>query len=191
MEKVDLSILPDWQRERVWAPLQAWYNKTIDEISDDMRYKKAMSEQFVFFRDVMNSDIFYKRLASLEAVSTHTSKSVKLPVYKAVLDDGTTIIARCNFHDWKVSVWSMSELEFPLSLFNMDSQGNCLHQYYEGFKEEWILDNYKNNKKEFTVELNPGEKYIWTFFYLLNEQLSCDEGASDDPGTEVAELMGR
>ena len=168
--QVDISILPEWQQKEIWAPLQAWYNKNADETPDSMIFKDSMSRQFVFFRDVMVSGLFYDKVESLEAVSTHTSKSVKLPVYKAVLKNGTIIIARCNFHDWKVSVWSNYKLKFPLSLLNKEGEEVQSHHYCEGFKNEWILDSYKNNKKEFTVELNSGEHYMWTFLFLLNEQ---------------------
>ena len=192
MESIDLTILPDWQRESNHAKLQAWYNKNADETSDSMNYKSAMSRQFVFIRDTFSFDLFNEKLVSLEPVSTHTSKSVKLPVYKAVLKDGTTIIARCNFHDWKVSIWSPRELEFPKSLFHRGGSDKISELYCEGFIKEWVLDSYENNKKEFTVELPSGEHYMWTFLFLLNEQIpAVDAGESDDKGTEVAILMGR
>jgi hypothetical protein len=192
MESIDLTILPEWQRDSNNAKLQAWYNKNAEDTSDTMKYKEAMSDQFVFIRDTFSYDLFREKLVSLEPVSTHTSKSVRLPVYKAVLVDGTTIIARCNFHDWKVSVWSPRELCFPASLLNRGGSEKINRVYCEGFKDEWVLDSYENNKKEFTVELSPGEKYMWTFLFLLNEQVpEPNSGESDDTGTEVAIAMGR
>jgi len=130
-----------------------------------------MSNQFVFFRDLMGTGIFYDKVESVEAVSEHTSKSAKLPVYKTVLKDGTTIITRCNFHDWKVSVWSKKPLIFPLSLLHKEGKEDYSHHYCEGFKDEWILGSYSDNNQEFTVEIQSGEHRLWTFFFLLNEQL--------------------
>ena len=173
METVDISTLPDWQQKEFWAQPQAWYNNNAEETPDEMNFKRAMSDQFVFFRDAMTTEVFHDKVESFEIVSEHRSKSVMLPVYKAVLKDGTTIIARCNFHDWKVSIWSKKELEFPVSLLSNEGKDSYSHHYCEGFKDEWILGSYADNKKEFTTELysDRGEHHMWTFMFLLNEQL--------------------
>lgn len=173
METVDISILPDWQQKTSWGPIQAWYNRNVENTPDEMIYKRAMSDQFVFFRDAMTTGVLYDKVVTIEAVSEHTSKSVKLPVYKATLKDGTIIIARCNFHDWKVSVWAKKPLEFPINLLNDEGKTEWTFHYCEGFEGEWILDSYENNKQEFTLELHSdvGEHYMWTFLFLLNEQL--------------------
>lgn len=167
MEKVDVSVLPEWQKKYNWAPIQAWYHE--NNPKETMKYAESMTNQFIFIRDEVGR-IFGDSVKIIEAVSTHTSKSVLLPVYRFVVGD-TEVIARCNFHDWKVSVWSKKELEFPLNLLYKEGKENISSCYCEGFKKEWILGSYESNKKEFTVELAPGEHHMWTFLFLLNEQL--------------------
>lgn len=167
MEAVNYSLIPDWQRSKPWAHLQAWYAG--NEPESKYIYADAMVNQFMFIRDEAMS-IFKDKVKSIEAISHHTSKSVKLPVYRILLP-GVEIIARCNFHDWKVSVMSSEPLEFSRMLFIDEGRKKISHVDCEGFEYDWVYDCYHNDRKKFTVELQPSEHYMWAFLFMLNEQL--------------------
>jgi len=149
-------------------PLQRWFMAHIPK--EEMFYAKSLEHQVMFVRDTITgllsrSQLDYKRLPRV--ISTHTSKSVKLPVYyfDAVW---AKLILRCNFYDWKVSVESKVG---PLAL---DLDGLCgiekpiPHCYCEGFMSEWVFSAYKENSSKFTVEL--GRDYdLYTFLFLLRQ----------------------
>lgn len=97
-------------------------------------------------------------------VGTHYSKSVKLPVYRITLSDGTAFTLRCNFHDWKVSVESPKEVEADfMSLFDPNT---AIHEVYcEGFPPELVFDPYATNKRQFTLEIATDHQ-LYVFFWI-------------------------
>src|ERR1035437_5805750 len=106
--EVNIGLLPEWQQEDLKTRhLQAWINENTP--ADNMKYKDAAVEQLVFIRDLF-AGMFVDFLEKIEVISTHTSKSIKLPVYYVKFKDGTTLIIRDNFHDLKVSVNSIWKL---------------------------------------------------------------------------------
>lgn len=172
MEKVDLTILPEWQQKEASAHLQAWANA--NEPGKEMSFSGAYWSQITFIRDVFMYKIFADHLVKLEVISTHTSKSIKLPVYKATLKDGTELILRDNMHDWKVSISATKPLYFPKGTFNNDGLEAVGSQYCEGFKDEWVYPSYSENDTQFTVEIN-NEMHMQLFLYHLQQQLDTKE----------------
>ena len=156
---------------------QKWWSR--NTVKETMSYKVAADRQILFFRDDVSYMLKAKEIC---VVSTHTSKSIKLPVYKITLKDGIMLIIRDNFHDIKVSVISPYLINEPLFEKLNSSKENIDECYCEGFKEEWIFPIYKamsdttikSNMCKFTIELH--NKYdFYTFAWLLNNKLNENE----------------
>lgn len=134
-----------------------------------MIYKDAATRQICFFRDIF-FEMFPEGVEVVEVIGTHTSKSIKLPVYHILLKNGIDFVIRDNFHDVKVSVDSPYELEFPtLLFFRPDLQ--ISHHYCEGFDQSWIYGPYTASNKRFTVEICD-KRYFHVFAFLLRVQLN-------------------
>ena len=146
--------------------LQSWFNANMP--AEDLIYKDGMSRQVMFVRDTITgllarSYFEYKRLPKV--ISTHTSKSVMLPVY--YFDSAfAKLIMRNNFYDWKVSV------ESKVGPLDLDLEGLCgisepiSSCYCEGFRTEWVFPAYSHDKTKFTVEVM--DKHgLYTFLFLL------------------------
>jgi len=141
-------------------------NENILNCNDTLIYKNKGMMQCMYIRDGLNGLIL--RMCGLnfsnykvEVVSTHTSKSVKLPVYKLELK-GFTFYLRCNFHDWKISVIAPypTDINFE-NLFGIDDKINPI--YCEGFDKSWVFGSYKDSSKQFTISLEKEEE-LWFFF---------------------------
>ncbi len=169
LEPAEIGLLPDWQQNRPDAHLQAWFND--NQPSDNMFYKGGYDRQCMFVRDNFGR-LFHDILEKIEVISTHTSKSIKLPVYHIVMN-GIEIIMRDNFHDWKLSVISDQILDFPDELFSgPEKQVNAI--YCEGFDKSWVFAPYKENQKQFTVEIY-NDNLVYVFLFLLKLQLEKSE----------------
>lgn len=150
--------------------LQEWANE--NEPDDKMIYKSRYWDQISFIRENIPS-IFcndYKEYQiiqnNIRVISNHTSKSIKLPVVHIVTPNNTILILRYNFYDWKVSVKSLNNITGDFTkLFDPDNKINP--SYCEGFKNEWVYGSYNENQSEFTVEIDPGEYYIFTFLWIM------------------------
>lgn len=170
------------------------------EISDNMIYKDAAWQQNNFIRDVVCRGLLgvipFK-------VSEHTSKSIKLPVYGFVMDNGIVIVARENFYGWKLSVKSPRPLPIdylPTDILEGVYNENCENKnkiyscYLEGFKEGWSYDAYnpKDDKQtEFTIGVYDNYNF-YMLMYLLNKAFSpMSFNASDDKRSvdEIAESI--
>jgi len=162
----------EFYSKRLPVDVTTWIR--VNNPKDEMIYKQAFSDQVCFVRDTVNQ-LFYDSYEELEVnpvlvINTHTSKSIKLPVYKINLKKyNLSIIIRNNFHDWKVSIMSEKEINADfMNLFNEDKTINPI--YCEGFKEDQVFKSFKDNKKQFTVEIYDKNR-LFTFMYLLNNYL--------------------
>lgn len=101
-------------------------------------------------------------------ISTHHSKSVKLPVYQIAFKKyNIEMVLRYNFYDWKVSVKSETPLDFDfMGLF--DPSKECT--ICEGFPKDKIYGSYSSSYTHFTIELN-NHYDLYTFIYLLSHYL--------------------
>jgi hypothetical protein len=164
----------EWYSKHLPVDLLTWMR--IYEPEDEMCYKQGYWDQAVFIRDTICGILYdtyeeYKGNPCM-VISTHMSKSIILPVYQINLDKyGVKLILRYNFYDWKVSVISKRDINCDFSLlFNEKENINSI--YCEGFKEELVFGMFKDNKKEFTIEI--GSKYnLYTFMFLLKRYLIC------------------
>ena len=83
---VNFLTIPDWQRKYKWAHLQTWFME--NRPGETMRYKESAEAQIMFVRDEIFNFFKDELIDRLEVISTHTSKSIKLPIYHAVLTNG-------------------------------------------------------------------------------------------------------
>lgn len=175
--EVNRLLIPDWQRETKWAHLQAWFME--NKPGQEMIYREAAEKQIMFVRDEFFNFFTQEMIKKIEVISTHTSKSIKLPVYHIVMKDGFELIMRGNFHDWKISVNSPSDIELPEKILtNSTLSGNkMLSCYCEGFKEEWIWDSYMNNKQKFTIEIGASLYDLYTFLFLFSLEVDKNSKA--------------
>lgn len=141
-----------------------------NEPSKELLAAESYWKQIKFVRDVLvrvfarDYDEYKAIEAGISIVGTHHSKSVKLPVYRINLPDGTAFTIRCNFHDWKVSVESPKEVEEDfMDLF--DPTTDIDHIYCEGFPPELVFDSYAENKRQFTLEIAT-DYQLYTFFWI-------------------------
>ena len=167
------------------TPLQEWANAN-DPSGSDLHYKGGFWEQVVFVRDTLpgivyrmydgNYETAKQVTGSLLALSTHTSKSVRLPVFHMTLPDGTERVMRYNFHDWKVSVKSPHEITGDfVGLFNPDTEIPGI--YCEGFPKQWVFGSFSSNQQEFTLELI-SQYDVYMFFWLLVRNITSDEASA-------------
>lgn len=167
----------EWMQKLPQAQLHAWFMENTPE--EKMIYKEAADRQIMFIRDEIPNFFTEFMLKKVEVVSTHTSKSIKLPVYHIVLENGMEFVLRGNFHDWKISVSSPFDIDIPEEILsnytlNGDKINSC---YCEGFEDSWIWDSYQKNKKEFTIEIGSSLYELYTFFFLISVQVNKESKA--------------
>ena len=80
-------------KEKFYPLLLQWMRSS--EIDDSMCWKNAAERQMCFVRDVLCTDLLK---VPVFVVSTHTSKSILLPVYRFRLQNGIIVTARENFY---------------------------------------------------------------------------------------------
>lgn len=166
--------------------LQKWANEH-DPSKTDLIFKRGFWDQIIFVRDKLAREVVYRMydgdgdianevVQNLQALSTHTSKSVELPVIHMTLPDGTECVMRYNFYDWKVSIKATHPVDCDfMDLFDANEK---IHGVYcEGFPAEWVFGSFSKNQQEFTLELH-NEYDVWMFFYLLVRHLAAQEKAA-------------
>lgn len=153
--------------------IQIWARE--NEPSKEMIYYDGYWDQIIFIRDkirfLLGVEGHGEVNDKIRVVGTHTSKSIKLPVYELDLKEkfGLRIFIRCNFHDWKVSIQSEKEIDCDfLDIFEEDKPISYL--YCEGMTKDQIFGMYNENKKEFTVEIYNHFK-LFTFMWILKNHL--------------------
>lgn len=178
-EKEEVDVIPEFREyynKNLPVDLLTWCR--VNKPKDEMIYKEGYWDQIMLIRDTVNA-MFYKNYEDYKAnpvmvINTHTSKSIKLPVYEIYLKQhGVKIILRNNFYDWKVSVISNKSIDVDfIGLFNEDNSINSV--YCEGFKDEQVFKSFKEDKTKFTIELS--DKFrLFTFMYMLNNYLNSDK----------------
>jgi hypothetical protein len=165
------------------SKLQAWVSKHV--VANEMLWKGAWGAQIQFVRDqllyLVAVGLHYEDIAAIsDVISTHSSKSIQLPVYELRRDDiGLRFILRGNFHDWKLSVISerpivadFSGLFYTTPPVAPDYTGNELADcYFEGFPKDLIFGYYEpSNKKRWSACI--GDEYgVYTTIFLIMRSL--------------------
>lgn len=158
--------------------LQKWMME--NEPGKEYHYHRSYWDQTTFIRDRLSMLIFGSRDAKrghIQVISTHTSKSITLPVVEMDVPDwGLRLTLRHNFHDWKVSVESSKPINVDFGdLFNAET--NWSYLYCEGFPHDRVFTSYQVNAKAFTVELYTIME-LYTFLWMLMHHLKT---AKHDP----------
>lgn len=162
-------------------PINDWVRA--NNPNSDLIWKNGLGEQVTFVRDHLyylltrSRDYEWHKDNPVNVISTHTSKSVTLPVFEIItpeMVDGKTwnahglaarLILRGNFYNWIVTVESNTYIHDRFrDLF--DREHRVLPCYAEGFHTDWVHGPFAEDRKNFTVNL--GSKYeVWTFCWLL------------------------
>jgi hypothetical protein len=178
------KLYEDKEEDEVNAEFKEFYAKNlpvdlltwcrVNEPEEKMLWKQGYWDQIMFVRDTVNP-LFYSTYEEwkdnpVKVINTHRSKSIALPVYEIYLKQhDVKMIVRYNFYDWKISVISKTEINIDfMGLFDECNTINSI--YCEGFKEEQVFQSFKENKKQFTVEIS-GMYQVFTFMFLLNNFL--------------------
>jgi hypothetical protein len=163
--------------------LQEWISNQV--VADEMLWKGAFGEQVSFIRDSLTPIVCWGLHYSLNeqaatVISTHTSKSIRLPVVQIARPDmDLRLIVRENFYNWKLSVISSVPIEVNFDgLFQTtppvepDYTGNPLASvYFEGFPENLVFGYYApSDKKTWSAEIF-GDHRLWTTVFLILKSL--------------------
>jgi len=155
--------------------LQEWANA--NQPAKNLIWAPGYWEQIVFVRDRITEALassfeeLKEIMGKIQVISTHTSKSVLLPVFRVELADGTFFILRYNFYNWKVSVSSPRDIEVDfLDLFDPRDEANIKDYYCEGFPKELVYGPYAKNKRQFTIEIY-NDFMVFTFFWIFAHQV--------------------
>lgn len=152
--------------------LQEWANA--NEPAENLLWGDGYWHQIIFMRDTIPSILFpsYKEAQKYKpiVISTHTSKSIRLPVYQQELKNGIKLTMRYNFYNWKISVDSPIDIEVDfLGLFDPEEKDNIQSIFCEGFPQNAVYGCYAENRRQFTVELSSDYK-VFTFLWILSEE---------------------
>ena len=152
--------------------IQKWYNLNNQQDSD-LIYKECQEDQLFFFRDIiprlfMQGNYQSEISDSVKVISTHTSKSVLLPVVEITWKE-IKFVFRDNFYDWKISVESFIPICVDFhGLFDPDKEHHKV--YFEGFPEERVYGSYNNDRTHFSVQL-VSSYAVYTFLFLIVSQM--------------------
>lgn len=144
------------------------------ELDDNLLFKKSAINQMIFVRDKLCHDLFK---APVFVVSTHTSKSCKLPVYGFVMPNGINVIMRDNFHGWVVSMWvdeNKPKFSLERKILEENNVSDINPCYCEGFKEEWVFPYEIENTLGTTFRVFDNYD-LYTLFYLLSKTYTNDK----------------
>ena len=138
-------------------------------------YARGYDDQISFVQnDILallaeTHEVFKKISEEVLVISTHTSKSVELPVFYIKLLDGTSFTMRCNFFNWKISVSSPRDVVAHfMGLFDPNAEIEAC--YCEGFPEESVYGSYWGDQRQFTFELFDNFM-VYTFFWIYAHQV--------------------
>ena len=141
--------------------LLAWMRK--QDIPDKMLWKRAAIDQEIFVRDTICCHLLGVHGF---VISTHTSKSIQLPVYGFTMKNGIKVMMRENFYGWCVSVEIPTKAKVRLKLPEDVIEGKG---YFEGFKNEWIHQQYSPNnplQKKFSFDINSDYDLYMVMYHL-------------------------
>lgn len=157
------------------TPVQEWFNANTPGC--EMVYKDAMSRQLMWVRDTLR---YVLGNVQCEVISTHTSKSITLPVYRITSDYmRLRVYLRDNFYNWKLSVDSKDPVNADFTgLFatsftgERDYSGDHLDPvYFEGFPENVIFGYYgPSDGRRWSAEVT-GREQLWSAIFLIARAL--------------------
>jgi len=178
-ERTDPSVIEfarNYYDKHLPVDVTAWMR--VNEPDEKLIYAKGLGDQVRFVRDTVCQMLIANyeewRDNPPQVISTHYSKSVKLPVFQINLEKyGIEMVLRYNFYDWKISVKSDKPLDFDyMGLFN--PREKILAHYCEGFPKDKVYGSYEQSHFQFTIEIVSSYD-LYTFFFLLKIYLSIQK----------------
>lgn len=167
-----INFLRSYYDEHLPVDVTAWVR--VNKPNENLIFADGLEKQLCFVRDEL-CKLLYSTDKEQDknppmVISTHYSKSVRLPVYQINLKKyGVEIVFRHNFYDWKVSVKSDKPLEFDtMGIFSLTEEMPAV--YCEGFPKDKVYGSYDNNHSQFTIELRDYYE-LYTFIFLLKNYL--------------------
>ena len=171
-DPIVIQFLQEYYAKNLPVDVTAWIR--VNKPSKNLLYAEKACNQISFIREKI-CPLFYDSLNESEqnpplVISTHSSKSILLPVYQITVPKyGLEIILRNNFYDWKISIDSKLELNFDtMGLFDTTNQIPRL--FCEGFPEDKVFDWYLSSHKQFTIEIHDDYR-LYTFMYILKNYI--------------------
>ena len=167
-----IAFLRDYYEKHLPVDVTAWIR--VNEPSKNLIYAKGLDDQVSFVRDVLCEMLMptYEDFNDNPpmVISTHYSKSVKLPVFQINLEKyGIELVLRYNFYNWKISVKSDKPLDFDfMGIFDPKEKWSGV--YCEGFPKDKIYGSYEQNHSQFTIEIETRYN-LYTFVFLLKNYL--------------------
>lgn len=147
----------------------------VNEPDEHLIYAQAGKNQICFVRDKL-CELLYPSFDEWKdnqpmVISTHYSKSVRLPVYQINLKKyGIEIVLIGNFYDsWIISITSDKLLDFNyMGLFNPEEVFHVIPS--DGFPMDKVYGSYSQNHSKFTIIINSCYD-LYTLFFLLKNYL--------------------
>lgn len=168
-----IQTLRLYYEENLPVGVTAWIR--VNEPNKKLIYGNQIGRQIVFVRDILG-DILTDTSNEYEAfepqvIATHTSKSVKLPIYQINLEKyGLEIVMKNNFFSWAISIKSENPLDFDMMELFDEKEVAPLY-LCDGLPSEKIYGSYAQNHAEFTIEMK-SEYKVYTLFYLIKNYLT-------------------
>lgn len=107
-------------------------------------------------------------------IGEYEINSLLYPTYLVSMPNGDQFVMRENPYNWRISAKTMEDMEANFCrLFNENEEhgmGGC-----DGFPSEWVFSSWANNKREFTIELDPDTNKIYMFFRIYFFQVSKED----------------
>jgi len=126
------------------VPLSQWV--IWHQPKEEMLWRDVALRQFRLFESIAASTG-----ATVTVVSSHTSKSIKLPVVLLSYPGGCAIQIRDNFYNYKVTVWSPHhDVSLPAGIDGASKISEC---YCEGFPRGTVLTSHAKDRRRFTAEV--------------------------------------
>lgn len=143
--------------------LKEWARKPENVPKDEMYFKEAFWDQVMFARDELYFILAENPSQETMVVGTHTSKSVKLPVYY-FKNSKFELWFRYNFHDWSITAKCVEPVNesgaFYSILMKEDPGGGCCFEGMDKFRKSWYFPH--QGLKEFsTVTYSTHEMYMF------------------------------
>ena len=154
--------------------LTAW--QRVNQPDENLRYANQMWEQVAFVSSTLcqlwHPGYEYWENNPVMVISTHTSKSVRLPVYQInLVGYEMEIVLRNNFHNWKVSINCPHDSLQDFNYMNLIKPARVIPSHLcEGFPKDKVYGSYRQNHSKFTVEIDSTYN-LYTFMYLLKNYL--------------------
>ena len=171
-----INEVRNYYNDHLPVDLTAWIR--VNEPDRNLIFGNKLREQVCFVRDelfpLVIKDQKEMRENPVMVISTHVSKSVKLPVYQINLKDyGIEIVLRYNFFNWIISVNSEKALDFDfMNIFNSGEE--ISYVYCEGFPREKVYGSYENDHSKFTFKIID-DRDLYVFFFLMKKYLGITQ----------------